>query len=378
MINIHIANDQKFINQSRDRFEIVFPGSNIFIIDKEDGKAKFVIQQENIFFLEVEQPSTLSFLKKICNQHSEINIFIHFLNPTKAEVIKKLKLHCSFSTYWIFYGADLYQFLEKRSVYKLYDRDNIHNQERNLLKIKKWIWRKFFIDPREKNVEDFIKNLDFFCFWNYYDHNLLLENFATRAIFKPFIYESFNIHSSKLINKKNVRPIVLVNHSGSATGNHKTVFKALLNAGARERINKLIVPLSYGSPRTIRDVNEFGVNNFNELYEPILGFLPEKEYFDLLKEVDIAFFGHRRQEAGGNILFLLASGVKIFLRKSNNLFMFFKDLGITIYNFEEDFKNCTDLAPLAENLQITNRRIILREFSEGNIDLMYKNLLKKK
>ncbi len=66
---------------------------------------------------------------------------------------------------------------------------------------------------------------------------------------------------------------------------------------------------------------------------------------------------------------------RVFLRKSNNLFIFFKDLGVNIYNLEEDFSACSDLVPLSENLQINNRRIILREFSEEKIDLMYKNLL---
>lgn len=375
MINIHLANDQKFINQSRDRFERIFPGLNIFVIDNEYSKAKFVIPHENTLFMEVQQLSTYHYLKNICDKHSEINVFIHLLNSKKAALVSQLKLHYSLSTYWIFYGTDLYQLLEKRGIYKLYDRDNIHFQGWNLLKVKKMIRHTIIKDQNGKNIQDFIKNLDFFCFWNYYDHNLLLKNFTTRAIFKPFIYESFNIHNSKLVNKNSLRPIVLVNHSGSETGNHKTILKKILKLGAGKRIKKIIVPLSYGNLNTINDVNDFGINNFESIYEPISDFLPKKDYFNLLGEVDVAFFGHRRQEAGGNILFLLASGVKVFLRKSNNLFTFFKDLGVNIYNLEEDFSDFSDLVPLNKNLQINNRRIILSEFSEEKIDYMYKNLL---
>ena len=80
--------------------------------------------------------------------------------------------------------------------------------------------------------------------------------------------------------------------------------------------------------------------------------------------------GHRRQEAGSNISFLLRNGRKVFLREDNSLLHYYRDLGCVIYSFEKDLNSRDDLKPLTKEQQEINRRIMLESVSQKKVDNM--------
>ena len=86
--------------------------------------------------------------------------------------------------------------------------------------------------------------------------------------------------------------------------------------------------------------------------------------------------GHRRQEAGGNISFLLRNGKKVFLREDNTLLQYYRDLGCFVYSFEKDLNSKDDLRPLTKEQQEINRNVMLKRISPEKIDDMMLNLFK--
>ena len=375
MINIHLVNDEKFIVEARRRFDNNTQVKNLFVVEENTRNSnEFLNPEENVLFMNFSEPSSSENLYNLCRSHSTVNVLVHLLSPQKAVLVEKLRAQTPVKVFWIFYGIDLYKWLERRGVYKLYDdKERLYSPFHWL---KKRIYKSLFPSKNEKVIKNFINNLEFFCFWNLYDFKLLKQHYKTNASFVPFIYSTFGIDEVKLVPKQTKPPKILVNHSGSRSGNHLTILHELKRIKEKLPKESLLVPLSYGNPENISNVDQFCSRVFGSRYQPLLKFLPKDQYDKLLESITIAFFGHRRQEAGANILYLLASGVKVFLREDNNLLSFFKEIGVTIFSFENDFENSMDLEPLDEPLQILNHQVITQKFSEKEVQKMYRNLLR--
>ncbi|NFH91444.1 hypothetical protein FDA33_14760 [Clostridium botulinum] len=108
---------------------------------------------------------------------------------------------------------------------------------------------------------------------------------------------------------------------------------------------RLFIPLSYGNDYIniihnyknkvkISYVSEFG----EEKIEVLNRLMPPDEYTNLICNIDIGIFGSERQNALGNILRQMYIGNKVFLTKSNPLYVFLKKIGIDI-NSIEDIQN---------------------------------------
>lgn len=377
MQNIHLVNDEKFINTFINRFHKFHKEKTYYFIDVLNDTSLKHIEIHNKDLLKCKSFSDINIIddiEKCIDPDSRINLFIHFLDYKKARIVKELQKKFTIKTYWIFYGADLYNRLYKYGNYELYDRNNnLPFIEKFLKRILRNIFYGIKDFKEEYLIKKIIEQLDYFCFWNQYDFKLLNNHYNTTAKFKPFIYDSFNISNIKYFKESNSKFAALVNHSASLSGNHITILSKFIELEMNRSI-QIVIPLNYGDKQVMYKVDSFAHKKFKDQYIQMLEFLDNKEYYRMLKNIDFAFFGHRRQEAGGNIIFLLASGAKIFLREDNSLLKFFKELGLKIYSFEKDFNNKLDLIPLTSVEKSKNREIILYNFSDKAVDEMFKNI----
>jgi len=377
-MNIHIVSDEKFINQSFVYFEQYYARQNIFFVQvprKFSGGFKYVKPRERVIPLCLTNTSAVSKILSYCE--GEINLFIHLLSPMKAYIALQLLSQVKLKTYWIFYGADLYGLLEKNGWYELND----YNIEKKLNLVgvvpvlKKILLSMKLRTNLNKITEEFFAHLDYFCFWNHFDYKLFEQYFDTKAKFKFFRYYHSSKSDFEIATLEKDAHTILVNHSASKFGNHLTILESLKNYDHQRNIKRLYVPLSYGSEQVQKIVLNYGYKNLNYCFQPILNFLPQKEYADILKNVGVAFFGQRRQEAGNNIFSLLANGAKVFLRRDNNMIEYFREMGYHIFEFESDFKSIDDLKPMPRHQQKENREYVLKEFSKEEIDKTYQNLI---
>lgn len=181
--------------------------------------------------------------------------------------------------------------------------------------------------------------IDYFCFWNYEDYLLLQKKYKTNIKFKYFTYQAKyrgddlnNIVSFQPVSKKKM---ILINHQASVSANHLTVVNRIAKLDTLNEYKKL-VPLSYGFDSIRKLVIKKCSKVFHEQFIPLLSYMPKEEYFKLICDSSVAIIGSKRQEAAGNIIFLLKSGVKVFLRNDNNLLAYYRKRGYIIFSFEDD------------------------------------------
>lgn len=378
-MNLHIVNDEKFIKSSIDTFEKYYPGKNIFIVQKPNTagwKPKYVVARDEVLFLSLTNMSDIKRISSIIKERQVSNIFVHYLTNSKAAIVNKLKAeNKSLNTYWIFYGADLYSILNKKFGYKLHDNPFDVSAETFMSKIKSNL--KFFLLYKAfpfSSYKKFIKELNYFCFWNPYDFKLLKKYFDTNAQFKDFgYYEGLDTGlSANLSQQSGVN--IIINNSASKNGNHKTIFDKL-NALEINGLSKVIVPLSYGDSNYKDYVLNYGKTIFGEKFYPLVDFMDKDEYFRTLSDVNVAFFGARRQEAAGNIFFLLGLGVKVFIREDNNMTAFLRDNGFVFFVFEKDLNSADDIVPLSESEKLINNRAYKDFYNTEKHHIMMKNLI---
>jgi dTDP-N-acetylfucosamine:lipid II N-acetylfucosaminyltransferase len=378
-MNIHLVNNYQFINNTINRFEQFYPGQNIFYLHEARYNAKKMNKRDKLVFTNLVDKKNIN--KLINDINDGDNLLLHHLSALKAALALKILKKRKVETYWIFYGGDLYGTLVKNNRIKLFDKDLslillLQEKIKNIiLTAKLFMLSVYFNEWLFKAKEKFIGKLDYFCFWNKNDFLLLKKHYKTTAKYKYFRYYSQIPEDWQIQSQIKTPLILIVNHSASFSGNHLTILEHLKRIDSEQIIKKLIVPLSYGSNHVRKQVIKFGNDKLSYCFQPILNYLPPSDYFKDIGQASVAIWGHKRQEGGANLFFLLANGVKLFLRRDNNLLKYFKEKGFIIYEFENDLNSVDDLAPLDIEIQAHNKKLILDEFTDKHIEETYKNLI---
>jgi hypothetical protein len=263
----------------------------------------------------------------------------------------------------MFFGVELYDLLYKMDRYALFDAELNRWAKKILYYFGNFTSFIRFGESRTKAIIKGFGSIDYFCCWNECDYKLLGKNYPVKCAFKNFYYYSLYRPVPAPPTALTGRRKVMVNHSGSSDGNHLTILEKLKNIDHAKDI-EILTPLSYGSAETIREVKRFCLDCFGERSQLITEFLPRDKYFEVLKAYPIAIFGHRRQEAAGNIFRLLAAGVKVFLREDNNMLKWLRSRDFIVFSFEKDLNSLADLEPLHFDQVLENNNIYNSIFSE--------------
>lgn len=370
MMNIHLVQDEKFINGSIETFNYYYAAQNVYFVDVDENNRKLVKESDDVYFIPFQHKTKI---KKIISSFYKtdgvINLFIHYMSRKAANLAIELKDNQLVDyLYWIFYGADLYSYLALEQNYKLYDY-NVSGRECFLKDILKRIigYNNYLLK--------IARILNYFCFWNYYDYLLFCEFIPTKAKFKLFYYTDIEkIALVDLVNKP-THLNVLVNHSASYTGNHLTILFKLFKIDSKKEIANIVLPLSYGAIKHKNLIIDKANSLFADRTCILDSFLPPQDYFNKINMCQVAIMGHRRQEAAGNISYFLLNGVKVFLREDNNLLKYYKNMGCHIYSFEKDLNTLTDLSPLTMKQKNANRNILQNALSKENRDKMMRTLI---
>lgn len=364
MKTLHICPDHNFVENSRLIFERYFSGENIFIVNSNANKLNMIKNDADFIKIRLAEKNSINELDNICKQNNIKAIVLHGISVCEYPIVAVLKKKYKCKVYWIFWGFELYQLLGYENNYPLIDKKfSLFDRETYWLPnfISK-ILRKVTKNYLPKTVKKLLPYIDYFCFWNREDYNLLLKYYPSSIQFKFFAYEANYkdlMGSNMYPLKRTVSEKIMINHQASFYGNHNTVFNKIANIDKNNLFTK-IVPLSYGNKIIKEKILKIGTELFGDKFHPILRYLPKDEYFNKINDVDIAIFGQRRQEASGNIIQMLKNGVKVFLRNDNNLLKYYRNQGYLIYSFEDDLLEIDDLTPLSMSEKEHNRKCYLR------------------
>lgn len=157
-----------------------------------------------------------------------------------------------------------------------------------------------------------------------------------------------------------VNKCLLVGNSSDPSNMHEEVFKKLEPYLAN--ITSVVVPLAYGDNVHAKDIRQIGELAFGEKFFPLLTMQSLEEYYKTLNSIDIAYFNHNRQQAMGNIIYLLANGKTVYLRKDTSSWNFFTSIGVEVNAISE-----LSLEELPFSIRVKNSKLILSYFNKSNL-----------
>lgn len=356
---LHLFMDHNFVDSAISLFDSYYPGSNIYVVHSETGNLKMVRQSDGIRVLNMSLEENRNKLFDFSKRQGVDKVLLHGMLPWQVDFVSRMKKELGVKVYWIFWGYELYETLVYEKGYKIIDERFNPFRKYSYYRpniVSKYVRRLMGIYNPPAYMK-LMKMADYFCFWNKRDYDLACRFFNLSMKYHQFAYTA---------NKRDAEPEylfdldatihgkILINHQASFFGNHKTIFKKLKQLDKENRFEK-IVPLSYGPPSVRVTMLEVGKKMFGNQFKPLLDYMSRDKYFDILRTVDVAIFGQRRQEAAGNIIQLLKNGVKVFLRNDNNLLQYYREKGYYIYSFEDDLNGIEDLQPLTLEEKKYNR-----------------------
>ena len=143
----------------------------------------------------------------------------------------------------------------------------------------------------------------------------------------PFWFPfSSDILSLPKNNKKQDGIFIQVGNSGHITNQHLQVLEILKKY--KNKNVRLVLPMSYSCTDQYREeVKKAFFDVFGEERVFVLKKnLEFREYVELIEKIDIGIFNHYVQEAGHNIVMLLALGKKVYINSKNTLLNMSKNI----------------------------------------------------
>ncbi len=365
-LNLHIMYDSqycdKFIQFVNRKFD---SKRHLFIITSDDcSELKYVHVEgiDNIRVLSI--PKDINELLRYINISSKI--FIHYLFDYFCQIICLYNINRPI--YWIVWGGDLYNYIGVNLYDKLTDEYlTLKGYNNNFALVNNPI---SYLRKSAIRKIDFIltglENADM-------DYITLKNNYITCAKRMPFMYpnpvdffllEKNTYVREKITLKNRYKHVIFGGNSANPSNNHLEILHMLKTKKSEDFC--ILMPLSYGADNWYVDyiINE-GKKMFGERFLPLTGYLSPKDYYGILRQIDIAIFNHNRQQAVGSIIALLYLGKKVYIKDSITTYSFLKELGLTVFNINELSEN--DFLKLDNHLDLKNKQVILEQFNDMSI-----------
>lgn len=373
-IILHIATDEKFVDNAFKQFDnLNYENNFIILLDRGIKRPKFV---KNIDKINTYNVSLYSF-KKLKNEIKNSDLVVLYgLNFFTSRLVLKTN-----SKYlWLFLGGEIYN--NKFGLYNdiigdktkdLVLSKNMLSFQKNILKpLVRWIYYGY--SSHGRTIIKAAKKIKHVGVPFGEEFSLLKQNSFLCNEAHPF---EFFFYPIELIikNYKNVKiegDNVIIGNSSSNTNNHLEVFEAVSKFDLSNR--KLYVPLSYGDKEYAELIKKNGIQKFGDNFISLDTFLTLDEYNKILQSCGIVIMNHYRQQAFGNIIVSLWMGAKVFLSERNNIFKYFKRIGVHIFSIENELNKLNFTNKLSE-LEIEHNRTIL--FSLLNENKIKTNLEKQ-
>lgn len=333
---LHVSMADKFLPAFIDFIHTKFSKeNNIFYLYGDESVYGF-LKDRGVFFLG-KKANNISYFQLLLEMYSADKVILHGLFSSKVIKLLFYNPWLLKKCYWSMWGGDLYGEDKKYKLSNFYKKMVIKNMG-------------FLITFVPKDVEYARKK--FSAKGKYVENLGYLSN-----VFTP-------VSSSIEEKKENIN--ILLGNSADPANEH---IEALTILEKFKDLNiKIYVPLSYGNQMYAIKVIEYGESIFGGKFEALTEFMQYEKYLNFLKNIDIAIFNHKRQQAMGNTINLLGMGKVVYLRQGTPQWELFNEKGIDVFDIEEF--NLTNNEKLVKNeINIKNY------FSKENFEKKWKNLL---
>jgi len=175
-------------------------------------------------------------------------------------------------------------------------------------------------------------------------------------------------HSHSSLFKKNGILTIQIGQNANE-GLHHIETLDILKKFKDENI-QIIMPMNYGGNKEyVNEVEKHAVSIFGDKVQVVKEFLPVDQYWEMMKNVDIAIFHTDRQAGLGNIHRALWHDVKVYLCENGVMYQYFRKRGAPVQRIEnivnESFIDFSS-TPILTNDEILEYQQYRKEIS--NID----------
>lgn len=369
---LHLASDEKFIDQAIRAFERAAPGANyLYVYGKKP--LKFVRSPAEI--ISVGNLLWGGMSKKLSGYDV---VIVHSLNPIWYKSI--LRLSEDVPVVWLGWGYDYYDIIYESREKMFLPLTGAEIKESltqtRLVKIIRLIIKRVLFSEKKLEI---IRRIDFFSPVLPAEYCMVSDKCPGAGFpeYAPWNYGNLEEDFIKgFENSLVMGDSILVGNSASAENNHIDSFFLLSQVGVNDR--KVIVPLSYGDAKYRDLILIKGRELLSECFEPLTDFVPISEYVRALESCGFVVMNHVRQQAVGNIVIMLYLGAKVFLRKECPTYAYLLDQGAVIYTIQELEENPDLLNERLDHESIEiNRKIIKCNWSKETSDRKTINLLRR-
>lgn len=338
---LHVCTLDKFIPPFHQFIRKNFPISeNKFFLIGDLSKYCIALDEGTMYF----QSKIKAFSRLLFELYKADKIILHGLFNFKIIFLLFLNPWLLKKCYWVIWGGDLYSFM--------YPQANLR------YKIKEWI--RAFVIQRFGFLLTYLEGDVALARKHYRAKGKHLETIAYLSnVVSP--HQGLNTSTDKsTIN-------ILIGNSADPTNEHHEMIDLLAKYNT-ENI-KVYAPLSYGNQDYAQKIIEYGKAKLAHRFYPLTDFMQYHDYKALLESIDIAIFNHKRQQAMGNTINLLAMAKVVYLRNDTVQQQFFKNMNVKTFDRQQ-----FDLS-LKHDLN-NNTTILCEYFSLNNLTKQWQVILK--
>lgn len=167
---------------------------------------------------------------------------------------------------------------------------------------------------------------------------------------------------------------IIIGNSATETNHHIEIMDRLKNI--KDTTCEIHCPLAYGDEKYGDKVIDYGVKTFGkDMFFPLRKYMPLKKYFQYLSNMDVAIFNNDRQQAIGNIEYLMLLGKKVYLNPNTSMYEHYRKIGCYVYNAEELGKQTLmEIMEYPREKAENNRKKIIAYNSDENFVSQWKGI----
>lgn len=319
-----------FINLVEKNFDSTF---HIYLILKSD---KYPIQARSNIYTISEQASFFAKISfYIGRLYSAEKIIFHGLFHKELLLLLFFQPWLLKKSYLVVWGAELYLHLRRKPGLKSIVYGIFHRAA--------------------------LKRIGHFVTYVKGDYELAQKWYGAKGKYHECLMYSSNLFKDYAVPPKQGDTInILVGNSATQTNNHAQIFDKLMQY--KDKDIQIYCPLSYGLADYAEQTAKLGKKIFGDKFIPLLDFMPFDKYLELLGQIDIAVFAHKRQQAMGNTITLLGLGKKVYMRSDVTSWGLLSAIGVSVFDID-----CFDIIPMPADEMSFNKKIISEYFSEKKL-----------
>lgn len=361
----HLLPDEKFMDVAIRQFESVAPGRHLWVVLGKRRKLTH-IRSDRIRFLSRWQVIRL-LRGDVCE-----GLILHSMNDRFLPLLKWMPAHKR--VIWIGWGYDYYSLLIRTlPPESLYFHETAEAMKRKpadlLLKDRFRKLANLLLGHHSWNPRKDLRRVDFFS--PVLDSEFDLAKADNPAFQARHIGWNYGTLEDDYQPSEDVRMTgrnILLGNSATPENNHIDTLMRLADSYEVEG-RTIITPLSYGDPWYADRVAAFGENLFGSQFRPLRAYLDRDAYHGILSTCGHAFMNHVRQQAFGNIAYLLLAGTTVHMNSNSPLYRWLVDRGVRVLDIpSEPVGTRLPLAPLSDSEGLVNASVMRSHWSRASQD----------